>query len=210
MLQKKFDLLLNLVTDQYLKNTDDFEQQMMEIQGERGEDIFSLFVEKQLGTENREGWEHKLLKDFALVKTQGELQKDTLSIFLWDATLKRHVYVHWCQGLGGFYIYIVGERSMEDLDFFLREQKANLEQKLKEPFNSQIVDNQPIGIDEFKLSLSMSEKKTDGVKRYSQDAQPTTIIGRVNEITYSERPMDAGQQKVYLDVEIDIISASLN
>jgi hypothetical protein len=62
------------------------------------------------------------LKDYLIIKPTGDICDDSIVIFVWDEKLKKHIYVYNDQlGLGGFKVYLLNQRSYEDIDSFRRK-----------------------------------------------------------------------------------------
>ena len=57
------------------------------------------------------------------MKPQGDIVEDQVAIFVFDEAIQKHVCVFYdYEGIGGFKVYLLDERSYSDTDSFMRKQ----------------------------------------------------------------------------------------
>ena len=89
---------------------------------ENDANFYKGFVENQVDLANNGEQGILNLSEYFIVKTDGELKKDTQTVFILDDKTKRYVYVHFSEDFGGFNIYMLKERCHDDMDMFMRNQ----------------------------------------------------------------------------------------
>jgi hypothetical protein len=65
------------------------------------------------------------ITDYLIIKTAGELKKDTQAIFMHDDKLSRYIHVFYSESIGGFYVYMLKEKCSDDIDIFMRFEQTN-------------------------------------------------------------------------------------